>query len=525
MLNGLFELIIDRNRSISVDGVNLNFTAIQDIVIDEEINKHTSLSLKGELVNGGELSVGQKIQIVAVSNTNEILSSLRRDLLFTGLIEKVESSGSFLTLEAKSFSILLDREKRKRSFQDVKKTYQDILDVIEKEGQYEKFNFVLSEKSNKTIDNLLIQYNETDWEFLRRISSHFNEGIVIENGATLSDDTGENQEKKWNLWLGFVAEGAKSFGNTNFVIKGKEKLKGEYLVVSSREKYELGNLISFQGKVYIICKSKISYEKNIIVYEYVMYFKESFYIPKEYNQNIAGEKVLAEVVEVGTGENLTRVRVDFIFEDTIVKKDEEEQKSVVEGEVEGNTRASWDKFWFKFATPYSSKNGGIYIMPEEKDRLLINFINSNEDSAYAGESLREENELQEKHPEVVHKRIKISTGQQVMLSKELEKVMLIGNDDRTVFADIVKDHIRFVADESEAILKKDLITLKNSENTVQMNTDGIMLQRGNGTVNMTDDGINFKMGDATISMKSSGIELKCGGSKITIGNGKVNVKG
>ena len=39
----------------------------------------------------------------------------------------------------------------------MKKTYQDILDVIEKEGQYEKFNFVLSEKSNKTIDNLLIQ--------------------------------------------------------------------------------------------------------------------------------------------------------------------------------------------------------------------------------------------------------------------------------------------------------------------------------------------------------------------------------
>lgn len=525
MISTLFELIIDRNRSISVDGKNLSFTAIQELLIDEEINNHTSLKLRGELINSGELTVGQEIKIEALSNTNDILSSFRRDLLFVGIIEKVESSGSFLTLEAKSFSILLDKEKRKRSFQDVTKTYEDILNVIEKEGQYEKFNFIVSSKTNKAINNLLIQYNETDWEFLKRVSSHFNEAIVIENGTTLSEDVGSIEGKRWNICLGFVAEGSRTFGNTNFVIMGKEKQRGQYLVVSSREKHEVGNLISFQGKVYIICKSKINYEKNIIVYEYTMYLRESFYIPREYNQNIAGEAVLAEVVEVGTGENLTRVRVDFIFEDTIVKKDEEEQKPVVEAEVEGNTRTEWDKFWFKFATPYSSKNGGIYIMPEEKDRLLINFINGNEDSAYAGESLREENELQEKHPEVVHKRIKISTGQQVMLSKELEKVMLIGNDDRTVFADVVKDHIRFVADESEAILKKDLIMLKNSENTVQMSSEGMILLTGDTAIKTTSSEINLKIGSASISMNDGLIEIKCGANSIVVSDAEVNIKG
>ena len=107
----------------------------------------------------------------------------------------------------------------------------------------------------------------------------------------------------------------------------------------------------------------------------------------------------------------------------------------------------------------------------------------------------------------------------------MEKVRIIGNEDRTVFADVVKDHINFTADGSEAVLQKDLITLKNCENTVQMNPDGIMLQTGGSTVKMTDDGISFKIGNATISMKSSGIELRCGASKIVVLDGDVNVKG
>lgn len=525
MIKELVELIIDRNRSIVVNGKALNFTVVKEIFIDEEINNHTSLQLHGDLPMNEGVSVGQEIKVTAVNNSNELAGMLRSDLLFTGVIEKVETTGSFITIEAKSFSIALDRKKRKRSFQDIKKTYDDVIKVIKNEGKYDKFNFILPSKNNKTIDNLLIQYDETDWEFLKRIVSHFNEAIVIENGKSSDKDGGGSGEKKWNIWTGFVAEGSKPLDKANYIIKGNENLKESYLLVSSRVKYEVGSLITNIGKTYLVAKVKISYVNSIITYEYRMVEKDKLNIPKQNNLNISGESVLAEVVEVGTGENLTRVRVDFVFEDTIVKKGEKEEKPKLEPEEEGNTRTGWNKYWFKFATPYSSGNGGIYFMPELKDRLLINFINSNEDSGFAGESLREKNELQEKKPEVVHKRIKISTGQQIMLSKELEKVMLIGNDDRTVFADVVKDHIRFVADESEAVLKKDLITLKNAENTVQMNPDGILLQAGDSTVKMAKDGISLKIGDAKITMKNGGIEIKCGGSGISIANGKVNVKG
>lgn len=525
MLKELIELTIDRNKSITCEGIPVNFTLIKEITVTEGINEHTGFRLVGETVEGSKFSVGEEIKVIAFTNTNSILNILRKDMIFAGVIEKIEILGSHITIEAKSFSVELDRKKKKRSFQDIKKTYEDLVNVVKEEGKYDKFNFIYHDVNNKPLDQLFVQYDETDWEFLKRVCSTLGKGIVIENGKSLENESTKTKDKKWNIWFAFEADGTRPLESTSFITKGKENHKERYLIISTKKKHEIGYLLTCEGRTYIVSKSKITYVNSIVNYEYRLVEKDKFVIPKISNLNIAGQSVLAEVVEVGTGENLTRVRVDFVFENTNLKKDEKEDDPILESKEAGNTRKAWDKYWFKFATPYSSSNGGIYFMPELKDRLLVNFINSNEDSGFAGESLRDKNELQETQSEVVHKRIKISTGQQIMLSKELEKVMLIGNEDRTVFADVVKDHIRFVADESEAVLKKELIILKNCENTVQMNPDGMLLQTGDSTVKMTSDGISLKIGDAEITMKNGGIEIKCGGGGISIANGKVNVKG
>lgn len=478
MFKGLVELIVSRDESVLINGVPLIFTGYDEMIIEEEINNHTSLVLRGESLFNKDVRVGQEISVTAVGNINNALIK-RRDLLFTGVIEKVETIESFITIEAKSFSIELDRKKRKRSFQDINKKYSDMLKVIQEEGKYDKFHFILPEKNDRIVENLLVQYDETDWEFLKRIVSHFNEAIIIENGKSTEEKQSVKGEKKWTIWAGFVAEATKALDPTNYKITGSVNLKDNYIIASTKLKYEIGNLISDNSKIYIIIKSKLTLINNIITYEYKMVEKEKLNLYKQNNSNIAGKSVLAEVVEVGTKENLTRVRVDFVFDN---------EEGNVESQEKGYTRSGDKKYWFKFATPYSGSDSGIYFMPEIKDKLLINFINGHEDNGFAGESLRDGNKYNDKSPEVVHKRIKISTGQQILLSKELEKVRIIGNEDRTVFADFVKDYIKFSAEGSSATLKKDSISLTVGDSSIIMTKEGIELKAGSSSIKLSKGG-------------------------------------
>lgn len=469
------ELIIASGKSIIINGKKIEIIGIEEVTIKEEVNNHSNLNLSFSTTESNIINVGEEISIKAVSNSNAVI--FRNDLIFSGIIEKVEIRDNIVKLEAKSFSIELDRVKRKRTFQDKEKTYKDIIDAVVKESKYNKFKFIISQNCNKPIEKLIIQYDETDWEFLKRIMSHLGESIIIENGISYDKEIAENnKDKKWAICLGFLDDGKRDLHKPKYLVKGSVNLKEDYLLSSSSAKYEIGHYISHNEKLYIVTKSNIKNDGNVIIYEYTMVSKEKFISNRIKNQNIAGETILAEVVEAGTGENLTRVRVDFIFD------------KIPESKVPDNTRNAWNKHWFRLSTPYAGEGTGMYFMPEKGDKLLITFMNSEEENSFAGESIRDDNKFIDRNTELVHKRIKISTGQQVMLSKELEKVMLIGNDDRTVYEDVTKDHVRIVADESEGIFQKDVISLQVGESRIVLGPDSIEIKCGSSHIKLDKSG-------------------------------------
>ncbi|WP_252238059.1 hypothetical protein [Clostridium sp. VAP51] len=65
----------------------------------------------------------------------------------------------------------MDLEKKSRSFQGEYLTYTEIFNTINKIHNAQMIDYVTN---SKTIDNMIVQYNETDWEFLKRLASHFN---------------------------------------------------------------------------------------------------------------------------------------------------------------------------------------------------------------------------------------------------------------------------------------------------------------------------------------------------------------
>ena len=141
------QLVIDRTKSIEINGVIVPYTLIKELNISRKINEHSELVIKGNILNFDiSNKIENEIKIYSYQNVNSLIGTMRTDLLFAGIIESIEQhgvDGTEITITGKSYSIKMDREKRKRSFQDKKKSYKDIIETVKTEGKYD-FNFVCS---------------------------------------------------------------------------------------------------------------------------------------------------------------------------------------------------------------------------------------------------------------------------------------------------------------------------------------------------------------------------------------------
>ena len=93
-------------------------------------------------------------------------------LLFAGLLSQVEfyrkDQVRYGILTFRTADCLMDVEKKSRSFQDTSMTYSELLDQILQ--SYPGSAYLLS-VPDEPIGQLLVQYQETDWQFLKRVFS------------------------------------------------------------------------------------------------------------------------------------------------------------------------------------------------------------------------------------------------------------------------------------------------------------------------------------------------------------------
>ena len=147
--------------------------------LSEKINNHSMLKLKIEL---DKETKREFEKIIEQENSNLIVKiETNKNIeneIFNGIIDYFEilyygNDGYEVYLEIFSKSIMLDRklEKKYRVFQDTSWTYENIIDEINKEYRDKKIKVIVSEVCKKSIENIKIQFDETDWEFLKRLAS------------------------------------------------------------------------------------------------------------------------------------------------------------------------------------------------------------------------------------------------------------------------------------------------------------------------------------------------------------------
>ena len=161
---------------ITLKGVSYPFTVL-DFDMELQPNTHgrarVLLRLNERPDLATELLYGSKLSI-DYSTAESAMGTL-----FCGLLEcaSVERKDQYyeLSITLTTGSMALDLDPKSVAFQDDAMTYSEVIDctLAETDGAM----MIIATEDDPPIDGMLIQCNETDWAFIRRLASHLEEAI------------------------------------------------------------------------------------------------------------------------------------------------------------------------------------------------------------------------------------------------------------------------------------------------------------------------------------------------------------
>ena len=312
-----------------------------------------------------------------ISYNNQILElCFEEKRLFSGIIKKVFSreedlGGLVIELESLSTSELLDRVKHYRSYQNVGSTYLEIVEEVLK--KYGMDITVLTSHKNlkKETKKLIIQYYETDWEFIVRIMSHIGLGVHIAEVGTiiLGHVEGENRIIKWNEKLGDYS-------------RGLDELYNIIYEVSTLSCLVCGNKLKAENRdMGFVSSGELKYEGGVFKGNYILKSEEHVY---DYiaNEEIKGSVIEGNVVEIIKNSNIAQMTVNFTkgLEKISGKRKKQNRDVLSEGDYLGS---SSQYYIMPYTTPYSQSNTGFFCTPEIKDVVAIYFPTTEEEECYA----------------------------------------------------------------------------------------------------------------------------------------------
>lgn len=296
-------------------------------------------------------------------------------ILFVGCIAnlnlKIEVGYNLLTLELCDSSCLLDFKRQTRSFQKLDAKYKEILEpqITELKG---KIQLTVTDKA---IEKIVLQLNETSWEFLKRMASQFSASIFTDLTSTTPLVTVGLPESKETVKL-IGGETNCDFDDAQFQFTNANiALLAQGVKVVSEDFYsvtlggffpylKIGDAVEWNEKEYRVKNVRAQFIDEILYTSYSLVGKTAFSVPIVEQKNIRGRIFRAQVKKV------EKDKIQAHLLDIDEKYDD------------GSTT------WFPFATPYSSADGsGWYVMPEVEDYVRIIFPSEDTSDAFAQSSI------------------------------------------------------------------------------------------------------------------------------------------
>lgn len=446
-------------REMKITVEPFGFVSLLEAECTKELNEHGQMTLKGIIPQGKEeeyqKQAGQETW-VSVKLTDE---TGEERVFFGGIMTEMEIENenqiSILSMTVKSGSYLLDLVPHIRSFQKKSFTYTEILEgCLAKDGG--KF-IIMPENRDEPAGRFLMQYGETDWQFVKRLAGYAKTAVMPEYGAA---------GKK--LYFGYREREKKpeiTAESWRLIRCGEGARRAAYEIVS-RDVYGLGDFVLFRNKIWVIGKVESRLEGHELKHTYSLYTKEGARQPEGNNPAIAGVSLKANVTDVEKARVKVRIQAD-----------------------ENKDKAGYR--WFDYATVYSTPDGvGWYCMPEIGDEVRLTFPDSEEGEAYVSSCVHLESEGRENPDE---KSWKNRQGKEILFTPD---------------ALILRDN------------KGTSIEMKDGEGIVMKSARKIILQAaGDIRMDSQSGGIRIAASDkVSVSQGGASIEMD---NTIRIGGGKI----
>lgn len=315
-----------------------------------DINCHAKLSVKG--------CINQSIQYMKEALYNSKICVRkdcddRQQIIFYGYVSKVSEivTGGLIKifLEAVSGSYLLDQKLIKRSFRMVENTYADIINEAVQGGNGK---VICTAGNEKQIQKPIIQYQETVWDFCKRMAGHLGTCLVADV------QIGESA-----LWFGMRnGDNIPPLLENEYIVKIRrmDNCRTDSIYqIESRDFYKIGDKTIFCGKKLIICTVTADFKDGELVFTYFLKEKET--TTMTYNELFIGLGLAGTVIDVRDEQIKIALDID-------------------NGISTGNYFYNW----------YPETGNALYAMPEIGARVMLCFEGRDEREGFVLNCLRDD---------------------------------------------------------------------------------------------------------------------------------------
>jgi len=329
--------------------------------MNHKLNEHGTLNMKAVIqpemhhafLHGNYL--GQNIQF-SVELDSE------RHLIFSGKVNGVayEQQADVLTttIDAISYSVELDNQMMRRSFQQTDISFRALLDLVI-EGTNARFSWQVG--GDKKLEKPFIQYNETDWEFIKRLASYFERPIHVSLLSERADlyfgvRSGVRQhiDEATILEVGI----SEAYYQNGGYEKNVPRERYYYLKVKHREPWQLGDFAMDRNRKLTVIHTQAFFEQGELTFAHLLGAEGYVQQQTIYASHLAGLS-LQGVIRKTEKESLT-IQLDI---------DHDEQAH----------------YLWRWMPEVGNLN---YLMPEIGSRVALTFPTNDEKDAYGVHLLR-----------------------------------------------------------------------------------------------------------------------------------------
>jgi len=219
--------------------------------------------------------------------------------LFCGYQEKVEikEEGRYriADVQAVSGTILLDQKKCNRVFQKKAQTYMGIANTVTADTEH---SACILPGSDMQTGGTLIQYQETDWNFLKRMASQLGLPLVPDISYYyprfyLGLPEGEKKE------LGEILSCDMCFDGRYYAVSGKCLVDREDFIcydVVTRTSLSLGDRVTYEGRELLVSRKKTELAGGEVIFTYRLAGNGYTWVPWEDNPDYTGMSFVGSIV-------------------------------------------------------------------------------------------------------------------------------------------------------------------------------------------------------------------------------------